>query len=169
MLVGFHCIDSTQSHHTEHDLRFESGPMPAIGDLTWMHPETHDLEWEVLETQIYSGPTQTLCLAGIGRGAIGDRDDEIHSLSLFILEGQVYTWQIGWSVEGPGRDCSPRLGEFQEAAPLWLPKDPTNFDPIPTKVLPVDKHIVSYEQLTGDSPLPVYIVQLERLPALVAA
>jgi hypothetical protein len=160
LIVSYYCIDSGQSRPDETDRRFELGQPPLVGQKTWMHPNKHPAEWDVVETQILNGPTNTVCLAGVARGPITQRDEPDDYLHIFILAGQVYTWEVGWGEVG-----RPQTGKFQECAPVYRPPA-GEFNPIPTKVLPVDKEVIGFEQMGSTK---VYIVHLAWLPAPVAA
>jgi hypothetical protein len=143
----------------------ETTTAPLVGASVPMDRALAVCDWEVIATHIFKStdPDYFFCLAEVAQGPVVE-----HSLpgaiELYMLDGQHYNYSIAWGQLSP-----PELGPFEEYAPAWPPTDQTNSDPIPCKRLPLDKQIVSYERLTGDEALSVYVVQLERVPTLVAA
>jgi hypothetical protein len=133
--------------------------LPQVGDLAIKASLTY--EWKVIAVHIFKG-MHSFCLAEIARADVGDHHLPT-AIELYMLDGKLYNYAICGGQLSP-----PEIGPFHEYAPIWQPTS-ADADPIPCKNLPLDKRIVGYEILVDDnSPVSVYLVQLERVPVLVA-
>jgi hypothetical protein len=150
------CADLDQAGEMDFERRFADGPVPTVGDWTWMNPDTQDCEWQVIATHLFrstqSRSEQVVCLVEVAKEPIIESMLP-DGIELYFLDGKFYTYCVSMGE----KELVPDLGDFIE------------YEPGSNRTLPITKTVTHYETLTGDASCRIYVAYLQPVLVPVAA